>query len=122
MPDAAPDTLCCLKDRPAGEDSRDDRGEVAVEGDRETARECVPERVPVDLLVIGMPGRAVEIWRPGLVFELSLGSASPPTEASGPWLSVMMTLKAVAVWTSGQRSFQGKGTRGAGWTFGAGAD
>jgi hypothetical protein len=40
MPDgAAPEVLCCLKERPAGDESRDDRGEAAVEGDRETASE-----------------------------------------------------------------------------------
>lgn len=40
MPDdAAPEVLCCLKERPAGDESRDDRGEAVAEGDRETASE-----------------------------------------------------------------------------------
>jgi hypothetical protein len=105
MPDAAPDVLCCLKDRPAGEDSRDDRGEAAVEGDRETVSECVPEKVPVDLLLVGM----AEHVGTGLVFAvllLSPDSASPPREPIVARLSVMMTFSAAAVWTSAHGSWQ----------------
>lgn len=74
--DAAPEVVCCLK-MAAGEESRDERGEAAAEEDRETASEGVPEKVPVDLLLVGMVGRAVVV---GLVFGLLplLSSASPP--------------------------------------------
>jgi hypothetical protein len=49
MPDdAAPGTLCCLKMRPAGELSREECGDVTVEGEREVDREREPLlKVPV---------------------------------------------------------------------------
>jgi hypothetical protein len=40
--DAAPGMLCCLNTRPAGEESRDECGEAAVDGDRDVDSECVP--------------------------------------------------------------------------------
>lgn len=105
MPDdTAPEVVCCLKGWPAGEESRDDRGEAAVEGDRETARECVAEKVPVDLLLVGMVGRVV-VW--GLVFGvllLLLSSASPPREPVVARLSVIVPFSAAAVWTWTSRS------------------
>jgi len=38
----APDTLCCLKMRPAGELSRDECGDAAVEGEREVDSDSDP--------------------------------------------------------------------------------
>lgn len=97
MPDdAAPDVVCCLKGRPAGEESRDDRGEAAAEEDRETASEWVPGKVPVDLLLVGMVGRVV-VWGPVFGLLLLLSSASQPREPMVARLSVIVTFSAAAV-------------------------
>jgi hypothetical protein len=53
--DVAPGTLCCLKARPAGEESRDECGEAAVDGEREVDSDWtpllrVPEPVPDPLV------------------------------------------------------------------------
>lgn len=60
--DAAPGVVGSLKERPAGEESRDERGEAAAEGGCERAREREwgPGKVPVDLLLVGMVGRGLK--------------------------------------------------------------
>lgn len=48
MPRFATAAACCLG-RPAGEESRDDQGEFAAEGDRDTASDCGPLPVPAEV-------------------------------------------------------------------------
>jgi hypothetical protein len=47
LEDDVPGTLCCLKIRPAGEVSRDERGEVRVEGEREVDVDSDPPLSPL---------------------------------------------------------------------------
>lgn len=60
--------LCCLKALPAGDESREDRGDAPVEGERDTVRLCMlmPDRE-------AKAGR-VGLWSP-FVFAGAAGCA-----------------------------------------------
>jgi hypothetical protein len=65
----------CLKARPAGEESREDRGEAAADGERDECRDWKPLRGPDDERLLRAALEEREVWGASRLDEMAVADA-----------------------------------------------